>query len=163
LLLVGTALEALPKLEFDFVKIETIERLVFGLSWHTLPKVDLTIYNLLLHTILRKFRSTSVHSLGDRPNWFIENKEGDCAGSRGEFAKTALEKLKLALCKYFSKNVYYCFANLFQSARASGIFLPIALGKADYCAACVLSVAIVLSAAMVVSAAAAGCSCAAVS
>jgi hypothetical protein len=75
LLLAGFASEALPELEFDFVKIEAIERLVFGLCWHALPKVVLTFENLLLHTILRKFRSTSVHSLGAGPNWFMKNKE----------------------------------------------------------------------------------------
>jgi hypothetical protein len=57
----------LPELKFDFVKIEAIEGLGFGLSWHSLPKVDLTIENLLLHTILRKFRSTSVFPLGIGP------------------------------------------------------------------------------------------------
>jgi hypothetical protein len=59
---------ALPELEFNFVKIEAIEGLGFGLNWHYRPKVDLTVTRLLLHTILRKIRFTSVHSLGASPN-----------------------------------------------------------------------------------------------
>jgi hypothetical protein len=74
LLLASVALLALPELEFDFVKIEAIESLGFGLKRNSLPKRDLMFENLLLHTILRKFRSTSVHSLGVSPNWFMKNK-----------------------------------------------------------------------------------------
>jgi hypothetical protein len=66
--LAGRALQALPELEFDFVKIEAVERLDFGLSRKALPKRELTVKRMLHHTILRKFRSTSVHPLGGGPN-----------------------------------------------------------------------------------------------
>jgi hypothetical protein len=65
----------LPELEFDFVKIEAIESLYFGLNRNSLPKRDLIIESLLLHTILRKIRSTSVHSLGAGPNWFMKSEK----------------------------------------------------------------------------------------
>jgi hypothetical protein len=42
-LLAGVALRALPELKFDFVEIETLERLSFGHGHDPIPKSELKV------------------------------------------------------------------------------------------------------------------------
>jgi hypothetical protein len=104
------------------MKVEAIESLGLGMSWNALPKRDLTVNNLLIHTILRKFRSTSVYPLGGSPNWFMKNKKAAAPAKHLAVAvnlskrtrQSLIELLSLEFYERHSNNIYYYCSNLFH-------------------------------------------------